>query len=69
MTQFLLPALIGGGLFWNLFHTVSEKKSRRVGCVVTVLSLVCFILYFYGVTGVGLSELILFLLGKAGIAL
>lgn len=64
MIKLLFPVLVGGGLMWDLFRNFRDKPSRWTGAIIAILSAACFMLYYLGFTGIGLSELLLALWGK-----
>lgn len=69
MIKLFLPLIVGFGCVWFIFRCTKEKITRRAGVFTVLLATVCFILYSYGILGVGVSSLILYLFEKAGMVL
>lgn len=65
MMLLLFPIAICCGAIRKLFHNYSEKSSRWTGTILLLLALIFFILYYFGVKGIGIFELILSVWGKA----
>ena len=69
MIKLFLPLIVGFGCEWVIVRYTKEKITRRAGVFTILFATVCFILYSYGILGVGVSSLILNLFEKAGIVL
>ncbi len=67
MKQLVFPLFLGLGVLWFLLRTEKDRKTKLVGGVLVFLSTICFLLYSYGILGVGVSSWILDLFGKVGI--
>lgn len=69
MIKLFLPLAVGFGGAWFVLRYIKDNITRRAGGVVILLATICFILYSYGILGVGISSWILYLFEKAGIVL
>lgn len=69
MIKLFLPLIVGFCGIWYVLRYTQEKSARRAGILTVLFATVCFILYSYGVLGVGVSSLILNLFEKTGVVL
>lgn len=66
MMVFFLPALAGIVLLLYVIKSSEKAMDRTVGITIVCLAVLCFYLYSFDITGVGLAAIITDLFNKAG---
>ncbi len=69
MTATIAVLSVAAILLWYTIRGNFEKKDRNAGIVISLIAILFFFFYAFGIIGIGLSSFILDWLGKAGLPL